>query len=71
MDRGLNQGKARGSLAKSTSADRFVVWLTSAQSNLSRRMPIRWFRTQGEAAVVRVAGAGLRGGGLAGAREIR
>ena len=48
MDRGLNQGKGRGSSAKSTGADRFVVWLTSALSDLSPRMPIRWFRTRGE-----------------------
>ena len=48
MDRGLNQGKGRGSSAKSTGTDHFVVCLTSALLDLSRRMPIRWFRTRGE-----------------------
>ena len=71
MDCRLKTKESRDSFAKSTGADHFLVWLTSALSDLSRRMPIRWFRTRGEGC----GGAGrrcwLRGGGLAGAREIR
>jgi len=47
-DRGLISKKGRGSSEKSTGADRFVVCLTSAPTDLSRPMQIRWLRTRGE-----------------------